>query len=299
MLTPALRWIAIVAFGAAVWIAVYGIAVREVPERPQLGLRGLKRRRAVARGAPFGLVEPLVRVIGGWFAFLPLVGIRRRVDQALRQAGDWLGLDANELFALSVVSSGGMTLVGLGTVVSLDMPQVVVLFFGGLGVVLPYLRLTGELQRRRKHITRALPPAIDLAALCMGAGLTFSDAIEQIVTKAGRPSDPLNEELELILQQLQIGVPRRRALENFAERVPTDPVKGFVGAVVQSEEKGTPLVEVLAVQAETLRTRRSVSGEEAASRAAVLMMIPLMLILCATILVLLGPFLIRGAGTLF
>lgn len=289
--------LALVAFGLAVWIAVYSLAVREVPERPNLGLRGLKRRAALRTSAGFAVIEPVVRLVGGWVSYLPLLRLRARLDRSLRQAGDWLGLDANELLALCLVSALAGIGIGYASVSVADLPEVALFFFAGLFLALPYLRLTGELTRRRSQVTRGLPPAIDVAALCMSAGMTFPDAIHQVVTKSGRPDDPLNEELELILHQLSLGIPRRRALENLAERVPTEPVKSFVGAVVQSEEKGTPLVAVLQIQSETMRTRRSVSGEEAASRAAVLMMIPLMLILCATILVLLGPFLIRGAGT--
>jgi len=295
--TDALGWLAVVAFGAGVWVITYSIAVRDVPDRVQLGLRGLKRASALRTSAIFALIEPAVRLVGGWVSYLPLLRFRARLDRVLRQAGDWLGLDANELIALCIVSASAGVGLGYAVIVAVELPEVALFFFAGLGMGLPYLRLSGELARRRKHVTRSLPPAIDVAALCMSAGMTFPDAIRQVVTKSGRPDDPLNEELGLILHQLQLGIPRRRALENLAERVPTEAVKSFVGAVVQSEEKGTPLVEVLGIQAETLRARRSVSGEEAASRAAVLMMIPLMLILCATILVLLGPFLIRGSGT--
>ncbi|MEZ4339553.1 MAG: hypothetical protein R3B82_23265, partial [Sandaracinaceae bacterium] len=59
-------------------------------------------------------------------------------------------------------------------------------------------------------------------------------------------------------------------------------------------EKGNPLAEVLRIQATMLRMRRSVMAEEAAARAAVLMMGPLMLIFCAIILVLLGPFIVQS-----
>ena len=63
---------------------------------------------------------------------------------------------------------------------------------------------------------------------------------------------------------------------------------------MQSEEKGNPLAEVLRIQANMLRMRRSVLAEESAARAAVLMMGPLMLIFGAIILVLLGPFIINS-----
>ena len=64
----------------------------------------------------------------------------------------------------------------------------------------------------------------------------------------------------LFLQQLGLGRTRRQALENFADRVPTEAVRDFVGTVIQSEEKGNPLAEVLKLQAEAMRLQRSVSG---------------------------------------
>jgi tight adherence protein C len=67
----------------------------------------------------------------------------------------------------------------------------------------------------------------------------------------------------------------------------------FVGAVVQAEEKGNPLGEVLRIQAQMLRMRRSVMAEEAAAKAAVKLIGPLMLIFIALMLVLMGPFAIN------
>jgi len=59
--------------------------------------------------------------------------------------------------------------------------------------------------------------------------------------------------------------------------------------VVQAEEKGTPLADVLRVQARMLRMRRSVRAEEAAARAGLLMMIPLLMVFACVFLLLLGP----------
>ncbi|HHH28490.1 MAG TPA: type II secretion system F family protein, partial [Polyangiaceae bacterium] len=106
--------------------------------------------------------------------------------------------------------------------------------------------------------------------------------------------DSLVEEFRFMLRELELGRTRRQALENFADRCPTEAVRDFVGTVIQSEEKGNPLAEVLRIQATMLRMRRSVMAEEAAARAAVLMMGPLMLIFSAIILVLLGPFIVQS-----
>jgi tight adherence protein C len=168
------------------------------------------------------------------------------------------------------------------------------IFFGGVGTFFPWMRVTGESADRFKAINRGLPTAIDLASLCMGAGLDFPGAIRQVVDKAASKDDPLTEELGRILQELELGRTRRQALESFADRVPTDAVKDFVGTVVQAEEKGNPLAEVLRIQARMARLRRSIMAEEAAAKAAIRMMGPLVLLFGAIILILLGPFIIQG-----
>jgi tight adherence protein C len=274
-------------------LGIFTLARNPPVDTPRLGMRGLKRAQALAAGGSFTSIEPLMRMVAGWVAHLPLGDRRRQIDEMLKHAGGWLGLTANEFVALSAMGGVGFTIGGLAAVSLAELPTVMVFFFAGLGASLPYVLATGELNRRFKQVNRALPGAIDLASLCMGAGLDFPGSIRQIVDKAGR-KDSLVEEMSFILQELDLGRTRRQALENFADRVPTEAVRDFVGTVIQSEEKGNPLAEVLRIQANMLRMRRSVMAEEAAARAAVLMMGPLMLIFCAIILVLLGPFIVNS-----
>lgn len=294
-MTRLLSVLALLGVAAGFFCLGWAFGLDVIPESARFGLRGLRRRRALEAGGFFASIEPFVRWATPFAAALPLGGMRPRVDRLLRLAGDWLGVSANEFVVVSLVGGVGGLLGGLVAVVAFDVAPVLLVVFVAGGALVPYLQVTGLAQARQKQVDRALPPAIDLAALCMGAGLDFTATLRQLVSKSGRDDDPLREELEVILSQLQFGVTRQRALTLFAERVPTDGVRTFVRAIVQSEEKGTPLADALKVQAVTLRTRRSVRGEEAAARAAVLMMVPLLLILCAILLVLMGPFVIRGA----
>lgn len=286
-------WASVAMIVSGVALGIFTLARNPPVDTPRLGVRGLKRAQALAEGGSFSSVEPLMRMVAGWAAHLPLGDRRRRIDELLKHAGGWLGLTANEFVALSFLGFVGFTVMGLVAVTLAELPSVMVFFFAGLGGILPYMRATGEVQRRFKEVNRALPGSIDLASLCMGAGLDFPGSLRQIVDKAGR-RDSLVEELGFILQELELGRTRRQALENFADRVPTEAVRDFVGTVIQSEEKGNPLAEVLRIQANMLRMRRSVMAEEAAARAAVLMMGPLMLIFGAIILVLLGPFIVNS-----
>lgn len=279
-------------------LGVFTLARNPPVDTPRLGMRGLKRQKALAEGGSFVTIEPLMRLVAGWVAHLPLGDKRREIDEMLKHSGDWLGLTANEFVALSLMGLVGFAGFGLVAVTLAGLPSILVFFFAGLGVILPYVRASGEQQQRFKEVNRSLPGAIDLASLCMGAGLDFPGSIRQIVDKAGR-RDALVEELEVILQELELGRTRRQALENFADRCPTEAVRDFVGTVIQSEEKGNPLAEVLRIQAGMLRMRRSVMAEESAARAAVLMMGPLMLIFGAIILVLLGPFIVNSMNSGF
>jgi tight adherence protein C len=274
-------------------LGIFTLARNPPVDTPRLGMRGLKRQRALAEGGSFASIEPVMRMVAGWVAHLPLGDKRREIDELLKHSGGWLGLTANEFVALSALGTVGFTVLGLVAVTLAELPSIMVFFFAGLGGILPYVRASGEMQRRFKEVNRALPGAIDLASLCMGAGLDFPGSLRQIVDKAGR-RDSLVEEMSFILQELELGRTRKQALENFADRVPTEAVRDFVGTVIQSEEKGNPMAEVLRIQANMLRMRRSVMAEEAAARAAVLMMGPLMLIFGAIILVLLGPFIVNS-----
>ncbi len=144
-----------------------------------------------------------------------------------------------------------------------------------------------------KDVNRRLPYAIDLLALAMGAGLDFPGAVKQVVEKSGRPDEPVVEEFSLMLQSLQLGSTRRQALEEFAERCPIDAVTEFVGAVVQAELRGNPVVDVLRVQAEVSRRRRSVRAEESATKAGVAMIGPLVLVFIAILILIVAPMVMK------
>lgn len=287
-------YVAMAMIGAGIGVGVYTLGRNRPEDSPRLGLRGKKRLQALEKGGLFATCEPMIRMVAGWIAYFPLSNTRRRVDELIKHAGDWLGLTANEFLALCVLGGVGMGLFGLLFANVAEFPSILFAPFAALGALLPYFQITGERDRRFKECNRALPGSIDLASLCMGAGLDFPGAIRQIVDKSGNREDALHEQWEIILQELELGRTRRQALENFADRVPTEAVRDFVSAVVQSEEKGNPLAEILRIQAAMMRMRRSVMAEEAAARAALLLMGPLVLIFFSILLCLMGPFIIQG-----
>ncbi|MCP4603814.1 MAG: type II secretion system F family protein, partial [Proteobacteria bacterium] len=106
-------------------------------------------------------------------------------------------------------------------------------------------------------------------------------------------NNPLRFEFEHILQKLSLGWSRRTALDELSVRIQAPQVRQFTSSVNQAEKRGTPLARVLSTQAEVMRTKRSQAAEQAAARAAVLILGPLMLIFACVFIIILGPFVIK------
>lgn len=275
---------------------VYLLALTPAEVSPEVGIKGLKRKAALAEEGLFTTIEPFMRWLARRIATLPLEGTRERINTNIRHGGEYLGLTADEYLALSVLSAVSMLAVGLIFDALADIGGIFVLMFAAFGAILPHLQVMGEVERRFKQVNRGLPFAIDLVALTMSAGLDFPGALRQVTEKTANKTDALYEELMRILQELELGRTRKQALLGLADRAPTEAVKDFVSAVVQAEEKGNPLAEVLQIQATMLRMRRSVAAEESAARAGVLMMGPLMLIFATIMMIILGPFAVKIAA---
>lgn len=282
-----------VATSLALVCIVVGLARGPVAIEPSLGLRGLKRQKALREGGLFATLEPAVRVIAGWVSLIELGRLRLRAKHLLVCAGDYLGLSADELVAMMAL--GGLAGAAFGAlwVQLLDFSPLLIVAFAIVGAFLVLAEVRSTAQKRQRDVGRGLPAAIELIALCMSAGLDFAGALGQILKNAPLDDDPLVEEFGLILYHLQLGHSRSRALQTFAARVPTEFVGDFVFAVVQAEAKGNPLSETLRVQAQVLRTRRSVRAEELAAKAGTKMVIPMVLLLGSILLLIGGPLVLK------
>ena len=293
-----LRFAVLVAGGCAVMLLVYTLASAPTRVASRLGLRGLKRQRVLAKNEAWAGIEPLVRWLGVRMSGIPTDGQRAEIDRLVGLAGDYMGLTADEFLALSVLSAIGGAGVGVVAGYVTDLGPIFSVAMTALGAALPYLQISGAATERLKSIGRGLPYVIDLMALSMGAGLDFPGAVRQVVEKSSNPEDPIVEEFTLVLQTLNLGQTRKQALLEFARRAPVDAVTEFVNALIQAEERGNPVAEVLTIQANVSRTRRSVRAEESAAKAGVQMVGPLMLVFFSIMLLLLGPAMLTITGGL-
>jgi tight adherence protein C len=169
-------------------------------------------------------------------------------------------------------------------------------FAAGVAVTLYYMH--DKARRRVRQIARRVPYSLDLISLAMGAGSTFTEAAHTVAREA--PEDPMNAELNTVLAEMELGTTRRQALLNLAERVPLESLRGIVASIIQAEQLGTPLGDVLKGQATLLRLHRGVRAEKLAALASVRILLPSVLILLSVVLTVFAPVLIRAfRGELF
>jgi tight adherence protein C len=280
----------VLAMSSALFLLTYSVASAPTRIATRLGMRGLKRRRAIDAGGAWSHFEPLVRWTGVRVSGIMSEETRDKIDTQLMLAGDYLGLIPEEYVALCVLS--GIFGAGFGAVmgaVSGSSMGLFIVTLGMFGAVVPFLQISEIASDRLKIINRRLPVAIDLMALSMSAGLDFPGAVKQVVEKSSNPEDPLIEEMTRIMQELQLGKTRKQTLAEFAIRAPVPSVNEFVAALTQAEERGNPVVEVLQIQATVSRQRRTVNAEEAAAKAGVKILGPLFLCFACIMVLVVAP----------
>jgi tight adherence protein C len=112
--------------------------------------------------------------------------------------------------------------------------------------------------------------------------------------------DPLDEEFRIFLTELKLGKTRREGLQNLAYRCGIELLDAVVLAIIQGEEQGVPISEILKREASHIRKVRLERTDENANKASTKILFPTMIIVVATLLMLFGSFIIKLVrGTIF
>ncbi len=86
---------------------------------------------------------------------------------------------------------------------------------------------------------------------------------------AERMRGPLKEEILITLHEIRMGKTRATALRAMADRCQVDDLTTFITALIQSQQLGISLGQVLRVQSEQIRTIQRQRIEERAQKAPV------------------------------
>jgi tight adherence protein C len=287
--------------------AVVLFAVGFIPDEtykgpvPERGFLLNKRMNLMTRSPAYRLLNSVLKIFAYWAEALPLGTIRTGLSERLARAGHLGGFTADEFLAFCVVSAISFFTLGFFFNTSMfgtpNLPLCVVAAM--FGTYFPIMYLDEQVMNRLTSINRDLPYLLDVLALSVGAGLDFNSSLERIVTKDSTNS-ALIEEMRYVLQEVKMGTTRKEALLNLRDRVPSDYISGLVASVVQAEQMGTPLTNILRIQAGSIRLKRSQRAEKLAGEAPVKMIMPLLFIVAAVMLTLFGSIVIRAIrGELF
>lgn len=161
---------------------------------------------------------------------------------------------------------------------------------GALGYMLPRFVLKRRIARRQLAIQLALPDALDLAVICVEAGLGLDQAVSRVGKELQHAHPELSDELQLVNIEMRAGKPRSQALRNLALRTGVDDIRAFVAVLIQTDRFGTSVATALRVHSDTLRTERRQRAEERAAKTTIKMVPPIVFfIFPAMFIVTLGP----------
>jgi tight adherence protein C len=299
----------IVAGGAALAILLIAVglagASREDPLKArltQLGSMTARDLQELELQQPFfdRTVRPIALRLSGAVQRITSTSFTERTEKRLALAGnpgnmrvtDWLGMKA------IVAGIGAAAIFIIFAFLAGSIPLGII--FGLVGLLLGYMGpefwLGARVRSRQGKIIKQIPDALDLLTISVRAGLGFDAALGKVVEKM---DGPVIDEFRRALAEVRVGKARRDALRDIIPRTEVPALTSFIGAIIQAEQLGVAISKVLQVQSEQLRIERRQRAEEAAAKAPIKMLFPLVgCIFPSLFVVILGPALILIMQTL-
>ncbi len=128
----------------------------------------------------------------------------------------------------------------------------------GVGFFLPGIYVRREQSRRLNRFDEQLPDMLNLMVNGLRAGYSTLQALEA-VSKELPP--PICDEFRRVVQEMQLGVPMERALDNLFRRINSKDLDLVITAMNVQREVGGNLSEILETISHTIRERVRIKGE--------------------------------------
>lgn len=300
-LTPVVGAAAAFSSLLVLWWAVSGERAPSAAPNLVAGFRppGDLRQAVLDRSASERAVGPAARRLAARARKLTPAGMVDGLERRVLLAGGPAAWPLERVLAAKLaLGSAGLV---FGLFRFLHAPGAVSLLVNiGIGVgayLVADLVLYGRADKRQKQIRLDMPDTFDQITIAVDAGLGFEAAMART---ARTGTGPLAEELMRVLQDIQAGMSRAQALRALVDRTDVGELRHFVAAVLQAEEYGIAIGQVLRVQATELRVKRRQRAEERALKLPVKVIFPLILCILPTIfIIVIGPGVIQISRTSF
>jgi tight adherence protein C len=236
----------------------------------------------------FPLVRSLLRAIGKLAPSRTLEDI----NQQLIRAGRPGGLAATDFLGIWVLVFCMGAVLGFLFGRSFGAANPRMIFLGpllgaGFGYMAPRFWLSSRGKERTETIQRSLPDALDMLTICVEAGLGFEAALLRV---SDQWKGPLSDEFARVVAEIRLGVPRTQALRRMEQRIDNADVSSFVAVLIQADNMGTSIAQVIHSQSDQIRVLRRQRAEEKANKAPIKVLIPMLLfIFPALFVIILGP----------
>lgn len=213
-----------------------------------------------------------------------------KTKERLQAAGTPHGFEVEDYWGFVVFCVLVCAVIGLVFLLTTGWPLILVGFLA-VGVILPFAHISDIIRRRQTRIRKELPFALDLLTLSVEAGMDFTAALANIVERL--KNSPLAQEFDQTVKEVNIGKQRADSLRDMAARLGMAEVNAVASALIQADQLGTGLGEVLRIQADDVRTKRFQNAEKRASETPVKMLFPLVaFIFPVTFLIIAAPLII-------
>lgn len=127
-----------------------------------------------------------------------------------------------------------------------------------VGMLIPRVYVRQQQGKRLVRFSDQLPDMLALMVNGLRAGFSVMQAMEA-VSKELPP--PISDEFRRVVQEIQLGLPIDRALDNLYRRIPSEDLDLTITAMNVQREVGGNLAEILDTISYTIRERVRIKGE--------------------------------------
>lgn len=215
--------------------------------------------------------------------------IRIQYDQLLSSSGMKDTTKFNNIISIQMMLGilSAFTSYYLMQLMEQPVNKLYIVLAGSIGFLLPYSSLKKKSVKRIEVIQTALPSFLDVLYVSVEAGLAFDMAIYRTTDKM---KGPLSEELLFTMNEISKGKGRSEALRDMVTRTKVPDLGTFVTSIIQAEEMGSNIGNVLRIQADTMRLSKRQRAEAMAAKIPIKMLFPLVFLMFpALFVVTLGP----------